>query len=162
MLKLRSGFTLVELLLVVVLLAVIAGLSIPRFSQTYKKMQLKQSAENLAYVMRYAQSRSITGNQFVRLLFSSERDRYWIEEQEENENFELEYKRINGRMGQSYAVPDNFNIDFNGDAIEFNPDGSIEKKFLYICVNENDQCYTVSTAEQRGMVHVFDFKLEKE
>ncbi len=63
------GFTLVEILLVVVIMAVIAVLAVPNFSRTYAGIELHKTADDLAYRMRYVQSYAITKNTRARLEF---------------------------------------------------------------------------------------------
>ena len=55
----KRSFTIVELLIVILLLAVIAGLAIPNFGSTFKNLQLSQMAKTISSVMYYAQTRSI-------------------------------------------------------------------------------------------------------
>ena len=77
-----AGFTLIEVILVVLILSVIAGLTIPRFSSTYNRFILQKSVEDLAYIMRYAQSRAITKNRVIRLEFDSTLSQYWLTQAE--------------------------------------------------------------------------------
>ncbi|MBU4333896.1 MAG: prepilin-type N-terminal cleavage/methylation domain-containing protein, partial [Candidatus Omnitrophica bacterium] len=48
----KSAFTLIEIILVVLLLSVIAGLTIPNFRNSFRKVKLQNSANNIAYLMR--------------------------------------------------------------------------------------------------------------
>ena len=71
------GFTLVEILLVVMLIGLAAGLAVPNFSGSFSSLQLRETAENLGYLMRYAQSRAIIRRQPCRLEFNIDNTKPW-------------------------------------------------------------------------------------
>ncbi|AHB40386.1 MAG: hypothetical protein ACD_25C00092G0002 [uncultured bacterium] len=56
-----KGFTLVELMIVVGILAVVSGIMIPSFSGYTRNQTLKQAQENLKSDLRSAQNRALTG-----------------------------------------------------------------------------------------------------
>ncbi len=154
------GFTLIEIILVLVILGVIAGLTVPRIGQNFIELQLKRTANDLSYLMRYAQSRAITKNRMVRLEFDDNFSKVWLTQsteeaspEEDNKSFE----RITGRLGRTLTVPDKIYLEAETVPVQFYPDGSMDRVRLYVC-HEKD-CLTVSTQEQRGAVRVFDYKL---
>jgi len=59
--KMKNGFTLVELLVVIAVIGVILGLMIPTFTSFSQSTYLKQGAEQVLNDLRAAQSRSQTG-----------------------------------------------------------------------------------------------------
>ncbi|MCA9408421.1 MAG: prepilin-type N-terminal cleavage/methylation domain-containing protein [Candidatus Omnitrophica bacterium] len=156
--KIRNsyGFTLVELMLVVLLLTVIAGLTLPNFSRGFDSMKLKQTAKDLTYMMRYAQSRAITKNKHVRLVFEENYQRYHLEEENGSDNF----VQVNGRAGRIFHIPSGIQIESDNDEILFFPDGQIEKLYVYIC--QREKCFTVSTKEQRGHALLYNERVEEE
>ncbi|MBI3617245.1 MAG: prepilin-type N-terminal cleavage/methylation domain-containing protein [Candidatus Omnitrophica bacterium] len=76
--KRDRGFTLIEILLVVVIMAVIAALAVSNFSRTYAGIELRKAADDLAYRMRYAQSYAVTKNTRARLEFDPLFTQYWL------------------------------------------------------------------------------------
>jgi len=152
----QKGFTLIELLLILVLLTVIIGLTVPNLSSTYNSLQLQRTAQDLGYLMQYAQSRAITKQSFTRLVFDDEHKTYWLEQEAEDwvEDEEGSFDRLSGRLGRNYRIPDGINIQAEEYVISFYPDGQIDKQRLSLC---NDQkCFTISTQEQRGKVFIFE------
>jgi len=75
---LKSGFTLIELIIVIGIISsvtVISTLSIGNFlSQTH----LKSSAEDIASTLRWARRLAITKRANYKVVFDTERGRYWI------------------------------------------------------------------------------------
>ena len=56
-----KGFTLVELMIVVGILAIVSGIMIPSFSTYTRNQTLKQAQENLKSDLRSAQNKALTG-----------------------------------------------------------------------------------------------------
>ncbi|MFB3061620.1 MAG: Tfp pilus assembly protein FimT/FimU, partial [Candidatus Binatia bacterium] len=49
-----AGFTLLELMAVIVIMAVVVGFSVPRFQRTFNHLQLQVFANNVARLLAYA------------------------------------------------------------------------------------------------------------
>lgn len=74
----RSGFTLVELLIVIVLLAIAAGLALPMLGDS-KQLQLREAARLLAADIEFARNESIAHGGDTRLMkFDTNNNLYWI------------------------------------------------------------------------------------
>ncbi len=147
------GFSLIELILVVLLLSVIAGLAVPNFKQSFSNLKLNQTAKDLSYVMRYAQSRAVSKGIVIRLEFTSEMDRYHLTQLSSKGSLG-EYERFKGRMGREFEISDLIKIDFMEGNVTFFPDGTIEKKEINVC--KEDRCLLISTKVQRGYVNVIE------
>ena len=142
------SFTLIEILLVAVILAVIAVLAVPNFSRTYAGIELRKAADDLAYRMRYAQSYAITKNTRARLEFDPLFTQYWLaadrfpsakgsprEEQSGDDTAQDAFERLTGRLGQSISLPRDVRLSFeDGDpSLSFYPDGTIDKRRISLC-----------------------------
>ena len=158
------GFTLIEILLVVLLLSVITGLAVPNFSQSYSNFQLQKFTEDLAYTMRYAQSRAVSRNTPVRLEFNNDFSQYWLTQfaspsnETETPGAAPVYEKIAGRYGRIFSTIRGIHIQSLSDHIDFFPDGRIAKQRVYVCREE--KCFTISTQEQRGFVDILEGKIE--
>jgi prepilin-type N-terminal cleavage/methylation domain-containing protein len=150
----HKGFTLVEIIIVVLLLSVIAGLTVPSFRKTYQSIILKNAAVDLAYLMRYAQSRALVRGKDHRLMFSPEFKSYWLTElsDEESQQQDAAYQAISGRMAAETYFPKEVTVDSEETVIDFEEDGSMTKASIEVCLK--DKCLEVSTAQERGKVVV--------
>ena len=157
-----KGFTLLELILVLIVLSVIAVLAIPNFHQTFFQLQLKQTAQHLSYLMRYAQNRAITLGQDHHLEFGPEHTQYWLtsyqEPADENSDEKAGFKRIPSRLGRTFVIPPEIRLESPQPFILFKDNGDIDKVRLYLCAQS--RCFTISTQEQSGYVQVFDERVE--
>lgn len=165
--RMTRAFTLIEILLVVVILLIIVGVSAPNFSPVIKSLELKQAANDLAYLMRYAQSRSIVQNKILRLYFSDERDSYWLMQGKPEENIDAPpskevsegvspklFERFAGRYGKSFHVSNRVVMKGKADHIDFLPDGRISKEEVELCSEAH--CFIVTTKGYRGKVNVVE------
>ena len=158
----RKGFTLIEILLVVVLLGIIAGAAFPSLGKSYTMMRLQVEANDLSYAMRYAQGKAIAEKRKHRLEFNSDFSKYFIledsgndvefEGDEDSSYVDGEYRRFSGRRGRTFKIAEDITVDAAKQSVEFYPDGSIEKIQVNLCYGK--KCLVVSTQEHRGRVQV--------
>lgn len=154
-----AAFTAVELILVVLILSILAGLTVPHFSRTHKTFELKKQAQDLAYMMRYAQSRAVAKGKRMRLEFLSDFSVYQLTEESETDlaqEGERSFETIAGRMGRAVTVPSSIKFQSEGADVHFYPDGSIDKRRVSVC--QQEQCWVISTREKRGHVQIFEGK----
>ena len=144
-----KAFTLAEMLLIMVLLSVTAALSLPNLGKSYSQLQLQNTVNQLSYTMRYAQSRAITKNKNIRLLFQQVSKKYQLLEEKEQK-----YIPFKGQWGKPVALPREINIKPLDFSLDFYPNGAIEKVDIQLCKGKD--CMVISTQQQRGQIEVFD------
>ena len=152
----QKGFTLVEILLVIVVLLMVTAMAIPSFTQSFAQLQLRDTTNDLAYLMRYAQSRAIYTRRPLKLMFDEPATRYWLEEanvvdEDQEDKGTDEYKPVAGRLGRVSKIPEDITIETD-PSIMFTPDGKIEKTQMSVC--QEKQCLIISTQNQSGSVVV--------
>lgn len=153
----KKAFSLIELLVVVIILSLVVGLAIPNLSKGRMRLELKQTAKDIAYVMQYAQQRSVIDGKIYQLKFNEEGDRYWlmIEDLFSAENLsEKKFKRFTGRLSKVSSISNNIFVESPSDIIQFYPNGLSDRVEIQISDGENR--IFVSTKKQRGSVYVFE------
>lgn len=156
-----GGFSILELLCVIMLIALVAGVTVPHFRNTYKGVQLTIIAQDLVLLMRYAQDRAITQGIKTRVIFDADFSRFWLEEQPRADSSgqgENEFHRPSGRLAKRFEIDPLISLEMDGDSINFTEDGQIEAKRIYLC--QKDNCYTVSTQDQSHRVRIFQGRIQ--
>jgi type II secretion system protein H len=144
----RSGFTLVELMVVIAIIGIMTAMMIPEMKGTYQNALLRSSSRELINVFDLAYSRAVSLNQLRRVRLDEKTGRYLVEKQvSENgmENF-VPAGDVPGSMGKldsritveflqlGEAPPANDNpiksptstADSSGVTILFYPDGTAD------------------------------------
>ncbi len=65
----RTGFTLLELLLVVVIIAIASAVAMPMFARSFRGAKLRMSTRTVTMMHRNAQSKAVLGQRYMALLF---------------------------------------------------------------------------------------------
>ena len=73
--KNRQGFTLLELLIVLVLIGLVTGLSAPHFGGSIGRTQLKSSANRIGAILRYARNLTVSERYGWTVAFEFEQQR---------------------------------------------------------------------------------------
>jgi len=158
-----AGFTLIEIILVVVVISVLAGVAVPHFSRSFKNLLVQTTVNQLASVMRYAQGRSIAQRAVIRLIFKENLNAYQLQQATDTSdplNAEEAFEPLPNRWGRWFLIPVGVEAEATRRTIEFYPDGRIQKARVILC--HEQRCLTVSSRDQRGRVLIFDGRLEEE
>jgi type II secretion system protein H len=89
----RGGFTLIELMVVMVIIGLTTAMIIPEMSGTYGDAVLKSASRDIVSAFHVAYSRSISLNQPHRVRFDNHSHRFQIE------------RRVNGEAGHYDFIP---------------------------------------------------------
>lgn len=76
----RSGFTLIELMITIAVLAVLAAIALPSFKSTIERRQVIGAAENLQTDLQYARSEAIKQNKNIFFQFDTDAWCYGIDD----------------------------------------------------------------------------------
>lgn len=76
--KKKSGFTLLELMVAIAIIAILAALAVPNFIKWRPERQLSAAAREVLSVMQYARSRALKDNVSVGLLFDRANETYTV------------------------------------------------------------------------------------
>ncbi|MBM3471882.1 MAG: type II secretion system protein GspH [Armatimonadetes bacterium] len=74
----RSGFTLIELMVVLTILILLAGLVAPSFVRQYHEAKLRSTVRDLVALMQYARSQAVVEGTTYRLNIDRDGGRVWV------------------------------------------------------------------------------------
>jgi len=107
----RRGFTLLELLIVLLIVGMVAGLMAPAFSGGLVNMRLKAAAQRLAASLRYARSLAVAHKETVQVELDLDGNSYCtmaagrgLKREERSEDGEEQRKR--GTFGREVRLPE--------------------------------------------------------
>lgn len=74
----RAGFTLFEVTVVIVIIAVLASMVMPRMKGSFQSARLKEGARGVAGFLRFARNTAVLREKPCEIRFNLDKDQYWI------------------------------------------------------------------------------------
>lgn len=110
-----KGFTFIEILLVIALIAIMAAISVPKLKKTVDDMQLQIGSDKLQAFIVYLRERSVVEGGIILLTIDTQKKEYWAQAQDSASRL------------KTYTIPGTINIETDKREVFFYPDGSIDK-----------------------------------
>jgi Tfp pilus assembly protein FimT len=99
-----SGFTLIELTLVTVIILALVGLSVPLFKQTFSALSAKDTVFNISKLVSYAQEKAVIDRKNYKVIFDFNRREYQLFESGQSADG-IVYKKAQDRFGKVFILP---------------------------------------------------------
>ncbi len=128
-LKQSDGFTLIELMVIIVILGIFAAIAIPGFTSLINKNRIQSSANELQAMLQAARLDAVTKRSAVTVTQNA--DNSWTASQ-------------GGVTVSTVTVPDNIAVAPTVKTITFQPDGSATAGSIGVTNSEQNAQYTVS------------------
>jgi len=120
-----SAFTLVEVVLVAVVLAILLTITVPRFQQAAQRFQMERTAVDLTQLLRYAHERAVAQGEAVAWVWEPESQRARLAIITDSD-----YQWLAERQARSERLQEGFSLSLLRDgtqpveAVTFFPDGT--------------------------------------
>lgn len=166
----RSGFTLIELTLVTVIILALMGLSAPLFRKTFSDLTAKDAAFNISKLISYAQERAVIERRNFKITFNFTSGNYQLSESQVSKG-KTAYKQMKGRFGRTFTLPQglSFRDDESGiakakneeykKAIVFYPDGRSDPLVIEM-LNKENAGYRITSKGFGALVGIKEVKGE--
>ena len=156
----QAGFTLIELTMVVLLLAILTVVGIPSFRLLYEKSEMSQATTSFSGALRYAQQRAVMERVPIRVVIDVKENNFWVpvEDKKERRHYTSRRRRRNSSRRSSSTkkrrvrekkeirakLPDGFIFEFVYNVAQdkeirrregefyFYPNGSADEMFVTI------------------------------
>lgn len=121
----RKALTFIELLIVIIIIGVLAGVSTPLFSRSFDSLEIEGFVKDIYYLSRYLQSNAISQGKIYLLEIDKDAGSFLPVYKEGGGN-----RNINGRFGKPLNAPEGVTVSCEpaeSSGIYFYPDGSTDK-----------------------------------
>ena len=148
------AFSLVEMLIVLAIMAMIMGISLPFTSGFGKGLKIKTTAKAITGMMRVARSNAATLRRNYSVVFDVKKSQYWIEDSA-GQVYEKKYPLPSSIKFEVKGDKDIDPITFESDRITFNSSGSIEGAGGSVTITDKQgSSRTISTAGTTGNITI--------
>ncbi len=128
----NSAFTFIELILVVLIIAALVGISLPRFKKAFNNLRLNNFSSELQDRLTFWQERAIVEKKPVVLKIDPEKKEYY-----------LKFIGTDTRL-KSYEIPSGVAMEIEPQEIIFSPDASVNQAGITLS-NPDGEKITLTT-----------------
>jgi type II secretion system protein H len=162
----NHGFTLIELMVVLVILALLAGMIAPSAVSALRRSGVESQGEKLVEMLRFAQRYAVTSRHAVEANFDSRQGRCWVASINTTFPWVEEEGRDMPEILATLKLPDNILLNVRPDpasrssenpwqTISFKSDGRAESALLRL-TDDRGTVVEVMVMESDGSVHQRD------
>ncbi len=149
----KNGFTLVELALVMVIIVLLLGLSLPSMGKFYAQTKLAAASRQMSWTLRYAHQAAVAKAMPYTFNFDSAEGTYWVSSRESINEISV--------IGKKRSLPEGISVEsITYPTLTFKPDGSAGKLFVYL-KNDKGKIFTIYVNPVSGWVSTYDYKYSK-
>lgn len=134
----RGGFTLIELIIVMVIIGVLAGVTLPRLPDITAS-RLKSASRRIAGTITYLYDRAAAGQLVLRLTFDMEKNEYYVSLLNTDNQFEETSFTFAGRRSLPWSVkvagartPTQGEVAQGKAVVHFFPSGYVEPAVIHL------------------------------
>lgn len=153
--KWMSGFSVIELMVVVVIMAVIAAASIPAFWGHIESVNLTKGSRQVEGSLKLARTRAVSTNNPVVVVFNSTDGTFFVFEDTDGDGTQDADETTAG----PYEVPNRISLNsvsFASETVTFNPNGSASETGTVELSNTKERAQRVDVTAPTGLIYVSD------
>ena len=159
-LKMKSltGFTLIELTLVTLLVLIIAGLSTPLFKKTLSDLSAKNTSFSICKLINYAQEMAVLERVNHKIAFDFKKGKYQLLKLSSTAKPPV-YVKVTGRFGKLFGLEQGLRLNGDRNSVVFYPDGHCDEVRVNVMTKIGG--YSVIVKGFGNMVEIKEAKVEQ-
>ncbi len=146
----RSGYTLIELILLTVIIAILIGISTPLFRRTFSDLEIKDASFNISRLISFAQERAVVEGTPFKLVLDVKKARYYLTR--EDPSAPGKYIRLKEKLGRVFELPRGIKLKADKKVILFYPDGHSDKAAIRLL--RGDESLKITLKGNLGYVKI--------
>jgi type II secretion system protein H len=150
-----AGFSVIELMVVVVIMTIMAAVSIPAFRSHTESVNLTKGATEVASSLKLARTRSVATNNPVVVVFSGDAGTFFLFEDVDDDGAHDADETSSG----PFEVPDRVSISsvsFASETVTFSPNGSASETGAVVLANTKHLAQRVDVTAPTGLIYISD------
>lgn len=166
----RRGFTLYEVIIVLVVLLVVSGIVVPSFSGLLPSVRVRKAGEEILSTIAKARDDSVLTSRRFRIVFTKEPAAYRLEYEPDPMNEPATFRALAGDWGVESALPDGVTFaslegagsdpETSEEVLEFSPDGTAAAMTI-VLAHENGDQVTIEIDPADGRARVVEPEEDK-
>lgn len=122
------GFTLIELMIVLALLAIVAFIAVPNFTDFIERNRIQTQAQELQAFLLYARGEAVSRNTSITVTLDEDDDDLWVAKRNSGE--------VIRQLTQNPAL---VQIDANADEVRFRSNGTATAASFVVCKDDDTE-----------------------
>ncbi|MBF0226090.1 MAG: GspH/FimT family protein [Desulfobacterales bacterium] len=155
----NKGFTLIELIVVLIIIAVSSALVAPRFLSSFSNINLRTAVKKISASLRYARNIAISQKKNIKVVFDLENKKVFISSETTRIFSDIDEMQKNDPEFRFYSLPDGVSIkntnEINFFEVIFFPKGSNTGGEIML-ENEHGKTITIKINYILGTIKIHD------
>jgi prepilin-type N-terminal cleavage/methylation domain-containing protein len=162
----RTGFTLLELIVVMAIIGIITGMVVPVFATAFAGIQLRNARSDFLSVLYHTQERAVAESREFRMFLDTKENAFWVEVVVEIDDNEKIFEPVDEDFGLKKTLPPYLKFErvrapkdrkHNANYIGCYPNGACDRATIILQdTRARDSRFEIKTLGTLGQVEVKD------